>query len=122
MSFENNQIRLHDYPLYEETHYTMNHGDVARFETCIVFCIYIWRATGKHPYAKQMTRFLLELHFMYPERLRVEVRTIPLFRKLISNRRLDTLCDLTGSLILAEGRTPIGDSIGSSNVTTYIQR
>lgn len=69
-SFENNQLRLRDYLLYEETHFAMNHGDVARFETCILNWIYVWRATGKHPYAKQMTRFLLELHYMYPDRLK----------------------------------------------------
>lgn len=69
-SFENTQLLLRDYLLYDETHYAMNHGDVARFETCIVDWIYIWRTTGKHAYAKQMSRFPLEVHFMYPAGLR----------------------------------------------------
>jgi hypothetical protein len=62
-----NALLLNKYCLlYEELSYAMNHGDIARVETCLVTWIFIFRATGKHKYAAHMTKFLTNVHFVYP--------------------------------------------------------
>jgi hypothetical protein len=53
--------------LYEEFSHAMNFGDIGRVETCLVSWILIFRATGKHKYATHMTRFLSDVHFLYPD-------------------------------------------------------
>jgi len=60
--------------LYEELSYALNSGDIGRVETCIVAWILIFKATGKHKYATQMTDFLYNIHFTYPEGLRKAIR------------------------------------------------
>ena len=69
MQFENSQL-LHKYfLLYEELSHAMNSGDIGRVETCIVSWIPILKAVGKHKYATHMTKFLIDVHFLYPPRL-----------------------------------------------------
>ncbi|KAF8836131.1 hypothetical protein BDN67DRAFT_992221 [Paxillus ammoniavirescens] len=63
-----NSLLLNKYfMLYEELSYAMNHGDIGRVESCIIVWILIFKATGKHKYARQMTDFLCSVHFNYPE-------------------------------------------------------
>lgn len=56
--------------LYEELLWAMNSGDIGRIEAVTPSWIAIFKATGKHKYANQLTRFFTNLHFVYPERLR----------------------------------------------------
>ena len=66
-----NVLLLHEQLLlYEELYWAINEGDIGRLEMVIPYWIAIFKATGKHKYAYQMTSFLLNLHFVYPERLR----------------------------------------------------
>ncbi|KAI0309160.1 hypothetical protein OF83DRAFT_1179950 [Amylostereum chailletii] len=74
IDFENSQIRNEVYLLYEEITYGMNQGDVGRVEEALVSWIFIFKATGKHKYASQMEKFLLNVHFLYPPRLRYAAR------------------------------------------------
>ncbi|KAA1479733.1 hypothetical protein DENSPDRAFT_789531 [Dentipellis sp. KUC8613] len=70
-----NILLLHQiFLLYEELTYAMNAGDIGRVETVFQPWICIFKATGKHKYAAQMTRFLTDVHFRYPEGLRKAVR------------------------------------------------
>jgi len=47
----------------------MNSGDIARLETLFPPWIALQKACGKHKYARQMTKFLIDVHFVYPEPL-----------------------------------------------------
>ena len=60
--------------LYEELTYAMNAGDVGRVEACMTHWICIFKATGKHKYARQMLHFLKNVHFVYPKPLGKIVR------------------------------------------------
>ncbi|KIJ10934.1 hypothetical protein PAXINDRAFT_40918, partial [Paxillus involutus ATCC 200175] len=64
--YENSLLLNKYFMLYEELSYAMNHGDIGRVESCIVAWILIFKATGKHKYATQMTDFLCSVHFNYP--------------------------------------------------------
>ncbi|KAF8448809.1 hypothetical protein L210DRAFT_3337811, partial [Boletus edulis BED1] len=67
-----NALLLNKYMLlYEELSYAMNHGDIGRVEACTIVWILIFKATGKHKYALQMTQFLCDIHFKFPEGLRL---------------------------------------------------
>ncbi|KAJ7640085.1 hypothetical protein DFH06DRAFT_1334987 [Mycena polygramma] len=71
---ENNLI-LHQYLLlYEETSFAMNRGDIGRLETVFPPWISIFRAVGKHKYSGHMTKYLTDVHFVYPPRLGRAVR------------------------------------------------
>jgi len=66
-----NILIMHQYfLLYEEISHAMNYGDVGQVETLFPPWIHIFLATGKHKYASHMTKFLTDVHFVYPERLR----------------------------------------------------
>ncbi|KAG1846699.1 hypothetical protein C8R48DRAFT_750575 [Suillus tomentosus] len=72
---QENMMLLHQYfLLYEELSWAMNEGDIGRIETLFPPWIFLFRATGKHKYAKHMVKFMTDVHFMYPERLRHAVR------------------------------------------------
>ncbi|KAK6978313.1 hypothetical protein R3P38DRAFT_3235822 [Favolaschia claudopus] len=65
-----NILFLHQYfLLYEEISYAMNHGDIGRLEALFPPWISIFRAVGKHKYSAHMTKYLTDLHFVYPARL-----------------------------------------------------
>lgn len=68
--FENAALMQQYFLLYEELTFAMNHGDITRFEKVLLPWIQLFKATGKHVYATEMTEFLLDTHFMCPERLR----------------------------------------------------
>jgi hypothetical protein len=70
-----NALLFHKYSLfYEEITYAMNHGDIGRLELCLVPWIFLFRATGKHKYAKHMTLLLSNLYFLYPPGLSKAIR------------------------------------------------
>lgn len=66
-----NTLSMHKYfLLYEELSYSINYHDIGRLETVFPPWIYILKATGKHKYAAAMTKFLTDVHFLYPEGLK----------------------------------------------------
>lgn len=68
--FENNLL-LNEYCLlYEETTHAMNQGDIGRVESCFIPWVWIFKATGKHKYAKHVMKYLQDVHFLYPAGLR----------------------------------------------------
>ncbi|KAF6764718.1 hypothetical protein DFP72DRAFT_799188 [Ephemerocybe angulata] len=67
---ENMLIRQQLFLLYEEITYAMNYGDIGRVETCLVPWILIFIGCGKHKYAAEMTKYLENVHFIYPKGLR----------------------------------------------------
>ncbi|KIK34579.1 hypothetical protein CY34DRAFT_26822 [Suillus luteus UH-Slu-Lm8-n1] len=63
-----NRLLLNKYfLLYEELSHWL-------LETCIFAWILIFKATGKHKYVTQMTDFLYNIHFTYPEGLRKAIQ------------------------------------------------
>lgn len=66
---ENALIRNKYLLLYEELIWAMNAGDIGHVETSLVTWIGVFKGIGKHKYAKQMTKFLTDVHFVYPEAL-----------------------------------------------------
>ena len=72
--FENVLKRVEYFLLFEETIYSIRHGDVGRMETCFIKWIPIFRGTGKHKYAHMLLEFLLDVHFLYPPPLRKIIR------------------------------------------------
>ncbi|KAJ6550354.1 hypothetical protein B0H10DRAFT_2169936 [Mycena sp. CBHHK59/15] len=65
-----NVLILHQYLLlYEETSFSMNRGDIGRLETTFLPWISIFRAVWKHKYSAHMTKYLTDIHFVYPPRL-----------------------------------------------------
>ncbi|KAE9405874.1 hypothetical protein BT96DRAFT_811716 [Gymnopus androsaceus JB14] len=67
---ENMLLRHHMFLLYEELSYAMNEGDIGRIETCFLPWSYIFQATRKHKYATALKKYLRDVHFRYPPRLR----------------------------------------------------
>ncbi|KZT73987.1 hypothetical protein DAEQUDRAFT_660790, partial [Daedalea quercina L-15889] len=72
--FENTRMRERYFLLYEELTWAMNAGDIGRVEDCFLPWIFIFKGCGKHKYATQMVRFLHDLHFVYPAKLRRAIR------------------------------------------------
>ncbi|KAJ7800011.1 hypothetical protein B0H13DRAFT_2244977 [Mycena leptocephala] len=65
-----NILMLHQYLLlYEETSFAMNRGDIGRLETTFPPWISIFPAVAKHKYSAHMTKYLTDVHFVYPPRL-----------------------------------------------------
>ncbi|OBZ72547.1 hypothetical protein A0H81_07974 [Grifola frondosa] len=70
-----NTVLLQQYLLlYERMTYAMNAGDIGMVEAEFPAWIALFKVTGKHKYATQMIRFLTDLHFVYPEKLRTAIR------------------------------------------------
>ncbi|KIO01850.1 hypothetical protein M404DRAFT_28360 [Pisolithus tinctorius Marx 270] len=70
-----NTLLMHQYfLLYEELSWSMNEGDIGRVESLFPSWIYLFKATGKHKYARHMAKFLGDIHFVYPAGLRYAVR------------------------------------------------
>ncbi|KAG2028921.1 hypothetical protein BDR03DRAFT_882337 [Suillus americanus] len=67
--FENQTLRNRDELMYIDVCQAMNTGDIGRVEASFLPWIYVFKATGKHKYASQMTRFLVNLQFNWPEKL-----------------------------------------------------
>ncbi|KAJ7198952.1 hypothetical protein GGX14DRAFT_573043 [Mycena pura] len=72
---QENILQMHQYfLLYEEMSFSMNYGDIGRVETLFPPWIYIFKAVGKHKYATHMVKFMTDVHFVYPARLRHAIR------------------------------------------------
>lgn len=71
---ENHLLRQQYFLLYEELSYAMNAGDIGRVETCFMPWVFIFRGCGKHKYAAHMMRYLYNVHFVYPEGLRLDMK------------------------------------------------
>ena len=70
-----NILLMHKYLLlYEEMSFALNQGDIGRVETLFPPWITIFRGTGKHKYASHMVKFLSDIYFLYPPKLRHAVR------------------------------------------------
>lgn len=67
---ENHDLRNAHFLLYEELSYSINQGDIGRLETTFMPWAYIFRATGKHKYAKALRKYLHDVHFLYPKGLK----------------------------------------------------
>jgi hypothetical protein len=51
----------------------MNMGDIGRVETCLSSWILIFKAVKKHKYAAHISRYLSDVHFLYPAGLKKAV-------------------------------------------------
>lgn len=71
--FKNQTLRNRDELLYIDLCQAMNTGDIGRVEASFLPWIYIFKATGKHKYSSQISRFLNNLQFNWPESLRYEL-------------------------------------------------
>ncbi|KAG8750593.1 hypothetical protein FRC14_000370 [Serendipita sp. 396] len=71
--YRNQQMMIRDFLLYSEFSHAQNTGDIGRVVDVIPFWILIWKATGKHKYAKFYHQFLLNLR-TWPEALARVVR------------------------------------------------
>ena len=70
-----NTLLLHQYILlYEEMSFAMNAGDIGCIETLFPPWIALLKGCGKHKYARQMVKFLQDIHFVYPKPLRRAIR------------------------------------------------
>lgn len=68
--YENSLIINYYYLLYEELSYAMNTGDIGRVEVLFAPWVFLFKATGKHKYATEMTKHITNVHFVYPEGLK----------------------------------------------------
>lgn len=68
--YENQMLRNRDELLYVELCHGMNAGDIGRVETCFVPWTYMFTATGKHKYAKQILGFAKAMRSRYSPELR----------------------------------------------------
>lgn len=67
---ENILLRHRYFLLYEEITYMMNEGDIGGVEVSFLPWIWIFQACGKHKYATYMRKYLRDIHFKFPPRLR----------------------------------------------------
>lgn len=66
-----NVLLTHQYLLkYEELSYSMNVGDIGRFDSNLPFWIYFFKGSGKPNYANAALQYLNDVLFVYPEKLR----------------------------------------------------
>ncbi|KAG1899746.1 uncharacterized protein F5891DRAFT_953352, partial [Suillus fuscotomentosus] len=64
--FENQTLHNCDELLYIDLCQAMNTGDIGHVEASFLPWIHMFKATGKHKYASQMLRFLMNLQLNYP--------------------------------------------------------
>ncbi|KAJ7582032.1 hypothetical protein C8J56DRAFT_793049 [Mycena floridula] len=72
--FENQALRNRDELLYVDMCHAMNAGDIGRVEASFLPWIHMFKATGKHKYASQMLKFMLNLKYRYPPGLSEIIR------------------------------------------------
>ena len=77
---ENSLLRMQYFLLYEEISYAMNAGDIGRVELCFLPWMMIFAACGKHKYATEMQRYLENVHFVYPKKLRSDLLLLKLYQ------------------------------------------
>ncbi|KAI0691137.1 hypothetical protein BC835DRAFT_1417357 [Cytidiella melzeri] len=67
--FRNNTLILGRLLDYVELTHAMKHGDIGRVENMFLCWVCIFKSVGKHKYASQLVKTMLDLKFIYPERL-----------------------------------------------------
>lgn len=67
--FRNNSLILARLLQYVELHHAMRHGDIGRVEATFLHWTFVFKSVGKHKYATQLVRTLIDLRYVYPERL-----------------------------------------------------
>lgn len=67
--FEVTKAYHKDFLLYEETNYAMNHGDIGRFDACLLEWMYYFEGCGKSKYGMEMFRYLENMYVKYPKPL-----------------------------------------------------
>lgn len=72
--YENTIARINYFLLYEETIYSIRHGDIGRLEICLRTWLPVFKGTGKHKYASMILDFMLDVHFLFPAPLKKVVR------------------------------------------------
>ncbi len=72
--FENGVIANQYFLLYEELSRAMDSGDIGRVELTFAPWAFIFKGTGKHKYAAQMFKHIMDVHMFYPEGLKRAVR------------------------------------------------
>jgi len=71
--FKNQTLCNQDELLYIDLCQAMNTGDIRRVEASFLPWIYIFKAISKHKYSSQISRFLNNLQFNWPESLRYKL-------------------------------------------------
>ncbi|KAF9549258.1 hypothetical protein CPC08DRAFT_794174 [Agrocybe pediades] len=72
--YTNQILRNYNELLYIETSHAMNAGDIGRVEDTFLQWVYIFRATGKHKYASQTLRMMVNLRDVYSSELSQIIR------------------------------------------------
>ncbi|EKM73763.1 hypothetical protein AGABI1DRAFT_134132 [Agaricus bisporus var. burnettii JB137-S8] len=68
-AFEITKAYHKDFLLYEETNYSMNHGDIGRLDACLIEWVFYFMACGKTKYAQEMLHYLENMYIQYPKPL-----------------------------------------------------
>jgi hypothetical protein len=66
---ENTMAYHKDFLLYEETNYSMNHGDIGRLDACLPEWIFYFMGCGKTKYAHLLCHYLENMYIIYPKPL-----------------------------------------------------
>lgn len=67
--FEKTKSYHKDFLLYEETSYSMNHGDFGRLDSCFSEWMFYFMGCGKASYAQEILRYLENMYIIYPKPL-----------------------------------------------------
>ncbi|EKM74240.1 hypothetical protein AGABI1DRAFT_95779, partial [Agaricus bisporus var. burnettii JB137-S8] len=73
-AFEITKAYHKDFLLYEETNYSMNHGDIGRLDACLIEWVFYFMACGKTKYAQEMLHYLENMYIQYPKPLANAIR------------------------------------------------
>ncbi len=68
--YENSLLINKYFLLYEEMSYSLDHGDIGRVEAGVTAWIIVFKGVRKHKYATHLTRYLWNVHHIYPKELR----------------------------------------------------
>ncbi|XP_006463767.1 hypothetical protein AGABI2DRAFT_152846 [Agaricus bisporus var. bisporus H97] len=72
--FEMTKAYHKDFLLYEETNYSMNHGDIGRLDACLSQWVFYFMGCGKTKYAHEILHYLENIYILYPKPLADAVR------------------------------------------------
>ncbi|XP_006463783.1 hypothetical protein AGABI2DRAFT_74833 [Agaricus bisporus var. bisporus H97] len=72
--FEITRAYHKDFLLYEETIYSMNHGDMGRLDACLTEWIFYFMGCGKTKYAQEILHYLENMYVLYPKPLANAIR------------------------------------------------
>ncbi|KAF4565704.1 hypothetical protein EYR40_002226 [Pleurotus pulmonarius] len=72
--YENSLLINKYFLLYEETSHSLDHGDIGRVEAGMAAWIIVFKGVRKHKYASHLTRYLWNVHYIYPKELSRAIR------------------------------------------------